>query len=118
MIKIQSLNQNKQFLNILKKNKLSNDYFTIYFGKIDESENHNGLNISFVIKKKIGNSVVRNRIKRRLQSVIRKNLQNKKNINTDYSYLVFGKSKAYNEKYSIIEEEFDKTFYKINTSKN
>ena len=33
MIKIQSLNQNKQFLNILKKNKLSNNYYTIYFGK-------------------------------------------------------------------------------------
>ena len=33
MIKIQSLNQNEQFREILKKNKLNNDYFTIYFGK-------------------------------------------------------------------------------------
>ena len=118
MIKLESLNSNAQFSRLLAQEKIHTSYFTIYFGKIDESENRNGLNISFVIKKKIGNSVVRNRIKRRLQSVIRKNLQNKKNINTDYSYLVFGKSKAYNEKYSIIEEEFDKTFYKINTSKN
>ena len=118
MTKLISLKSDSRFKSLLGERKIHTDYFTIYFGKIDESENHNGLNISFVIKKKIGNSVVRNRIKRRLQSVIRKNLQNKKNINTDYYYLVFGKSKAYNEKYSIIEEEFDKTFYKINTSKN
>jgi len=118
MTKLISLKSDSRFKSLLGERKIHTDYFTIYFGKIDESENHNGLNISFVIKKKIGNSVVRNRIKRRLRSVIRKNLQNKKNINTDYSYLVFGKSKAYNEKYSIIEEEFDKTFYKINTSKN
>ena len=118
MTKLISLKSDSRFKSLLSKKKILTDYFTIYFGKILESENHKALNISFVIKKKIGNSVIRNRIKRRLKSVVRKNLQSKKNINTNYSYLVFGKSKAYNEKYSIIEEEFDKTFYKINSSKN
>ena len=32
--------------------------------RLSENENNKKLNISFVIKKKIGNSVVRNRIKR------------------------------------------------------
>ena len=35
MAKIQSLTQNKEFLNILKKNKLNNNYFTLYYGKDD-----------------------------------------------------------------------------------
>ena len=115
--KITSLSKNIEFKSLLNGKKISNKYSTIFFKRLN-NKNFKKLNVSFVAKKKLGNAVVRNRIKRRLQSVIRKNLQNKKNINTDYSYLVFGKSKAYNEKYSIIEEEFDKTFYKINTSKN
>ena len=118
MTKLISLKSDSRFKSLLSKKKIHTDYFTIYFGKILESENNNALIISFVIKKKIGNSVIRNRIKRRLQSVIRKNLQDKKNINTNYSYLVFGKSRAYDEKYSIIEEEFNKTFFKINALKN
>ena len=114
MTRLLSLKSDSQFKSLLGKRKIHTNYFTIYFGKISENENNKKLNISFVIKKKIGNSVVRNRIKRRLKSVIIKKLKKKGEINTNFSYLVLGKSKAYNEKSSLIEEEFNKTFYKIN----
>ena len=54
MIRIQSLNNSSQFQEILKKKKLNNNYFTIYFGKniLDKKKNTKSLNISFVIKKK------------------------------------------------------------------
>jgi len=58
MIKFRSLNQNKEFLKVLKKKRINTKYFTVYFDK--NSKNFkNGfnkyLNISFVMKKKIGN---------------------------------------------------------------
>ena len=63
MTKLISLKSDSRFKSLLSKKKILTDYFTIYFGKILESENHKALNISFVIKKKIGNSIIRNRIK-------------------------------------------------------
>jgi len=113
MIKIQSLNQNKQFLNILKKNKLNNNYFTIYFGKNNKRINNKNLNISFVIKKKIGTAVKRNKIKRRLKSAVQKILTQNNDINLNYTYVMFGKTSASNEKFSVIFDEINNTFKKI-----
>ena len=115
MIKIQSLNQNKQFLNILKKNKLSNDYFTIYFGKnnYEINKKKNNLNISFVIKKKIGTAVKRNKIKRKLKSAVQKILIDNKTINLRHAYIIFGKTSAYSEKFPIIYNEISNVFKKI-----
>ena len=89
-----------------------------YFGKNLTKVNSNKLNISFIMKKKVGNSVVRNKIKRRLRAAIQKKLKNKKFIDINYSYIIFGKSKAFTEKYSIISDELDKTFFKINQINN
>ena len=70
------------------------------------------------MKKKIGNAVVRNKIKRRLKSAVQNKLKNKDIIDTNLSYIVFGKPKAFKEKYSIISSELDKTFFKIKQIKN
>ena len=118
MIKLKNLKSNFQFRKLLGQKKIHTDYFSVYFGKNLMKENDNKLNISFIIKKKAGNSVVRNKIKRRLKSAIQKKLKNKKSIDINYSYIIFGKSKAFNEKYSIISNELDKTFFKINQINN
>ena len=58
MIKFNSLNKSSQFLDILKKKKINTKYFTIYFNKNLKNTKRNVdkyLNISFVIKKNIGN---------------------------------------------------------------
>ena len=69
MIKFKSLKSSKDFVKILKKSKLNTRYFTIYFDK--NSTNFNKyLNISFVMKKNIGNAVTRNRIKRKLKYAV------------------------------------------------
>tara|TARA_B100000029_G_C17075070_1_gene778350 strand:+ start:143 stop:607 length:465 start_codon:yes stop_codon:yes gene_type:complete len=116
MIKIQSLNQKEHFKKILKQNKLNNDYFTIYFTKenLQSSQNNKKLNISFVMKKKVGTAVKRNKIKRKLKSVVQKILEKNKIINLDYTYIVFGKSNSYNEKFSVISNEMNNIFKKIN----
>ena len=67
--KILALSKNEEFKNLLKKKKLSNKYVTIFYGILD-NKNIRKLNISFVTKKKIGNAVKRNKIKRRLKNII------------------------------------------------
>ena len=118
MIKLKNLESDFQFKKLLTQKKIITDYFSIYFGKNLSRENNNKLNISFVMKKKIGSSVIRNKIKRRLRSAIQKRLKNKKFIDINYSYIIFGKSKTFTEKYSIISDELDKTFFKINKINN
>jgi len=118
MIKLKNLESDFQFKKLLTQKKIITDYFSIYFGKNLSRENNNKLNISFVMKKKIGSSVIRNKIKRRLRSAIQKRLENKQFIDTNYSYIIFGKSKTFTEKYSIISDELDKTFFKINQINN
>ena len=118
MIKLKNLESDFQFKKLLTQKKIITDYFSIYFGKNLSRENNNKLNISFVMKKKIGSSVIRNKIKRRLRSAIQKRLKNRKFIDINYSYIIFGKSKTFTEKYSIISDELDKTFFKINQKNN
>ena len=118
MIKLKNLESDFQFKKLLTQKKIITDYFSIYFGKNLSRENNNKLNISFIMKKKIGSSVIRNKIKRRLRSAIQKRLKNKKFIDINYSYIIFGKSKTFTEKYSIISDELDKTFFKINQINN
>ena len=62
--KIFALSKNEEFKNLLQKKKVSNKYVTIYFG-ILKNKNNKKFNISFVAKKKLGNAVKRNKIKRR-----------------------------------------------------
>ena len=67
--KILALSKNEEFKNLLKQKKISNKYVTIFFGKL-VNKNKNKLNISFVTKKKIGNAIKRNKIKRRLRNIV------------------------------------------------
>ena len=112
MIKFKSLNRSKDFLNILRKKKLNTKYYTIYFNK-NEKNITNCLNISFVMKKKIGNSVVRNRIKRRLKYAIQKILRESKIIDLNYTYVMFGKNNVYKDEFKNVLNEIRQTFEKI-----
>ena len=116
MIKFRSLNQNKEFLKLLKKKRISTKYFTVYFDK--NSKNFkNGfnkyLNISFVMKKKIGNAVTRNKIKRKLKYAIQKISKKKRIIDLNYTYVIFGKNNVYKDKFSLVLNEVNETFKKI-----
>ena len=121
MIKFKSLNQSKQFLKILKKKKLNSKYFTIYFDKNLKNYEKNlnkYLNISFVMKKNIGNAVKRNKIKRKLKSAVQKILKEKELIDTNYTYIIFGKNNVYKDKFALIFKEVNETFKKINQISN
>ena len=67
--KIVALSNNDDFKFLLKKKKISNKYVSIFFGNLS-NKNIKKMNISFVVKKKIGNAVKRNKIKRRLRNIM------------------------------------------------
>ena len=65
------------------------------------------------MKKKIGNAVIRNRIRRKLKAIVHKLLKIKGAINTNYTYIVFGKSKAYEKDHKILYSTMQKSFGKF-----
>jgi len=109
--KILALSKNEEFKNLLKKNKLSNKYMTIFFGNLDHKDNKK-LNISFVTKKKIGNAVKRNKIKRRLRNIINDAVKQIP-IKFNYSYLVIAKPTMLNSEYTNIKETLFQSFKQI-----
>ena len=109
--KILALSKNEEFKTLLKKKKISNKYVTIFFGHLENKKN-NKLNISFVAKKKIGNAVKRNKIKRRLRNIINQAVK-EISIKFDFSYLVIAKSTMLNNEFKIIKETLFQDFKKI-----
>ena len=109
--KIVALSKNEEFKNLLKQKKFSNKYATIFFGKLMNKDNKK-LNISFVTKKKLGNAVKRNKIKRRLRNILNEAVK-KISINFNYSFLVIAKSSMLNNEYKLIKETLFQDFEKI-----
>jgi ribonuclease P protein component len=109
--KIVALSKNEEFKNLLKKRKISNKYVTIFFGILD-NKNNDKLNISFVAKKKIGNAIKRNKIKRRLRNIMNDAFK-KISIKLNYSYLVIAKPTMLNNEFKNIKETLFQEFKKI-----
>mgnify|MGYP001312525936 CR=1 FL=1 len=109
--KIIALSKNEEFKTLLKKRKISNKYVTIFFGNL-VNKSINRLNISFVVKKKIGNAVKRNKIKRRLRNIMNDAIKNI-SIKFRYSYLVIAKPTMLNNEFKNIKETLFEEFKKI-----
>ena len=65
------------------------------------------------MKKKIGNAVKRNKIRRKLKAIVMNLLKKRGAISKDYTYIVFGKSNAYMQKQSVLMPLMEKCFNKI-----
>ena len=114
MVKLESLKKSNQFKKTLKEIKVHSEYFSIFSAKnIYEPKYKTNLLISFVMKKKIGNAVKRNKIRRKLKAIVQKLLKKRGAISKDYTYIVFGKSNAYAEKQNVLMPAMIKCFNKI-----
>ena len=109
--KILALSKNEEFKNLLKQKKITNKYVSIFFGKLLNKDKKR-LNISFVTKKKIGNAVKRNKIKRRLRNIMNDAIKNI-NINLKYCYLLIAKVSVLNDPYENIKQTLLADFEKI-----
>ena len=109
--KLLSLKKNEDFKTLLKGRKISNKYLTIFFKNLSNKSN-NYLNISFVTQKKLGNAVIRNKIKRRLKNIMNQLVKLSK-INFNYSYLFIAKKSIINAKFVDIKETIINDYKKI-----
>ena len=110
-IKISSLSKDKDFKSLLSGRKIGNKYLTIFFKKLSDKSDKK-LNISFVAKKKLGNAVKRNKVKRRLRNIMRETIKNI-NLNYEYSYLLIAKKNMLEDTYENIKQIILKDFKKI-----
>ena len=114
MVKLESLKKSNHFRKVLKEKKIHTDYFSIFAAKnFFKPKYKANLLISFVMKKKIGNAVKRNKIRRKLKANVQKLLKKKGAINRDYTYIVFGKSNAYAQKQKVLLPLMEKSFSKL-----
>ena len=116
MVKLESLKKSYQFKQALKEKKVHSEFFSIFAAKnFYKPKYKTNLLISFVMKKKIGNAVKRNKIRRKLKAIVQKLLKKRGAISKDYTYIVFGKSNAYLQKHNTLMPLMEKSF---NTLKN
>ena len=114
MVKLESLKKSNQFKKVLKEKKVHSNYFSIFAAKNFFTPKYkSNLIISFVMKKKIGNAVKRNKIRRKLKAIVQKLLKKRGAISKDYTYIVFGKPNAYNQKQSVLMSVMEKSFIKL-----
>ena len=114
MIKLESLKKSDHFKLILNGKKIHTNFFSIFATKNFLKLKKNTLLISFVAKKKIGNAVKRNRIKRKFKAITQKILKIRGAINTNYTYIIICKTKSYTEKHDKIFLEMQRCFKKLN----
>ena len=101
----------KNLKHFLKRKKYPTSMLQFFFGILN-NKNNNKLNISFVAKKKIGNAVKRNKIKRRLRNIMNDAIR-KISIKLHYSYLVIAKPTVLNNEFNNIKESLFQDFKKI-----
>ncbi len=116
MVKLESLKKSYQFKQTLKEKKVHSEFFSIFAAKsFYKPKYKEDLIVSFVMKKKIGNAVKRNKIRRKLKAIVQKLLKKRGAISKDYTYIVFGKSNAYLQKQSTLILLMEKSFNTIKT---
>ena len=114
MVKLESLKKSSQFQKTLKEKKVHSEFFSIFAAKNFYKPKYKmDLLISFVMKKKIGNAVKRNKIRRKLKAIVQKLIKKRGAISKDYTYIVFGKSNAYTQKQNILMPLVEKSFKKF-----
>ena len=114
MVRLESLKKSNQFRKVLKEKKIHTEYFSIFAAKnLFKPKYKSNILISFVMKKKIGNAVKRNKIRRKLKANVQKLLKKKGAIDSDYTYIVFGKSNAYAQKQNVLLPLMERSFSKL-----
>jgi len=114
MVKLESLKKSYQFKQTLKGKKIHSQFFSIFATKnFYKPKYKEDLIVSFIMKKKIGNAVKRNKIRRKLKAIVQKLIKKRGAISKDYTYIVFGKSNAYLQKQSLLMPLMEKSFKTI-----
>lgn len=98
------------FDRIIKKNKvIKSKFFIVYYEKNDL--NHDCFGIS--VGKKLGNAVLRNKMKRKIRSIIDEYI---KNNNNSKNYIVLLRKNGISNNYQILKDDFNILMFKENNN--
>lgn len=100
------------FTNIIQKGRYyKSKYFVVYIRKNDLAHYRFGISVG----KKVGNAVIRNKVKRQMRMIID---NYKKNYQKNMDYIIIIKSNYVNGSFLEIKNSFEDTIDKMNRSNN
>lgn len=100
------------FTNIIQNGRYyRSKYFVIYMKKNDLDHYRFGISVG----KKVGNAVIRNKVKRQMRMIID---NYKKNYQNDMDYIIIIKSNYVEGSFLEIKNSFEEIIYKMNRSNN
>lgn len=104
------LRKNKEFNYIYKKgDRVSTEHFTLF---VVESK-YNNYRIGFSVSKKLGKANVRNKLKRRLREITRRDVE----IKNFHNYVLLAREGSEKLEFKILQEEVKKLFVKYEKKK-
>lgn len=101
------LRRNRDFRRVYRKGDAVPGRYVVVFKRRKKGDS--GLRIGFSVSKKVGKAVVRNRVKRILREVCRRNIDS---IVDSYDIVVIGKKSVWDKDYWQIEKDVLITFKK------
>jgi len=105
----------------IRSNKFSNKIHTPNFiiQKLESNEENEVPHFGFTITKKIGSAIVRNKIKRRLKTIIKELLKcEDKFFDLSFNYILICKKEIVKVSYSDLQDELMKKFKSNKTNKS
>ena len=110
MKKVNIVKENRDFRRIMDISKpIKNNFYTVF---IEKKNNITNYHFGKKKKKKLGNAVMRNRLKRQIKSII-----DKKNYQNHFNCIIILKRDILNKNYQEMEEKLFEIFNKINIIK-
>ena len=107
MKKINIVKNNRSFDDIINKGRfIKNEYYVIYYKNREESTYKFGISVS----KKLGNAIIRNKLKRQARSIID---NHKKLYQNNKDYIIMIRKAFIDTDYKLLEESFIKLMNKI-----
>ena len=104
------LRKNKEFSYIYKKgDRVSTEHFTLFVVK----SKYNNYRIGFSVSKKLGKANVRNKLKRRLREIVRRDID----VKNFHNYVLLARVGAEKLEFRPLQEEVKKLFFKYEKKK-
>ena len=103
------ITSNKDYKNIFIDNKKNEGNLFIFL--FQENSANSVLEVGIIAGKKIGNAVIRNKVKRRIKSFVR---ENKDSLPSNLKVVIIAKEKAGNATWLEFKEELTRLFSLIN----